>query len=210
MSGVAGTSATSTGVATTVGTDLAPITFPGIASGIDYNSIITKLTSLTLAPNTQYNNQITQLNSKNAELIKINGLLASVQGALSSLSDPATFNAYAGTTTDPLDASVSQLPTGNAVPGSYTVMSTQVATSTQISGGASIGVTINATVALACAGTAIIPTNGVPIAGVPSSGQGLFTVDGVSMTYDVNSQSLDAIVSHIYASVSAVDSGFTI
>src|ERR1035438_9174701 len=101
MSGVSSTSSTAS--AATVGTDLAPITFPGIASGIDYNSIITKLTSLTLAPNTQYNSQITQLNAKNAELIKINGLLASVQAGLKDLSDPATFNSYSGTSTDAVD-----------------------------------------------------------------------------------------------------------
>src|SRR5450631_1366706 len=101
MSGVSSTSAASTPAASaaTVGTNIAPITFPGIASGIDYNSIITKLTAMTLAPNTQYNSQITQLNAKNAELIKINTLLSSVQGSLTTLSDPATFNAYAGTTT---------------------------------------------------------------------------------------------------------------
>src|ERR1035438_9893234 len=109
MSGVSSTSTTPTPSASTVGTDLAPITFPGIASGIDYNSIITKLTALTLAPNTLYNTQITQLNTKNAELIKINTMLSSVQGALTTLSDPATFNAYAATTTDPIDASVTPL-----------------------------------------------------------------------------------------------------
>jgi len=199
MSGLSSTSAASS--AATPGTDLAPITFPGIASGIDYNSIITKLTSLTLAPNTAYNATITQLNAKNAELIKINGLLASVQGALTSLSDPATFNSYAGTSTDPIDASVSQVPKGNPAPGSYTVTSTQVATATQITAAASGGVTLNPNVALTSAGTAITPTNGT------SGQQGLFTIDGVSVTYDV-SESLTQIIGNINASVSAVDGGF--
>src|ERR1035441_6656529 len=153
MSGLSSTSAASS--AATPGTDLAPITFPGIASGIDYNSIITKLTSLTLAPNTQYNSKITQLNAKNAELIKINGLLTSVQNALSNLSDPATFNGYTGTSTDPLDASVTQATDGSASPGSYTISSTQAAPATQIPGGASVGVSLNATLALVSAGTAI-------------------------------------------------------
>lgn len=202
MSGIA-SSATSAAAAT-VGTDLAPITFPGIASGIDYNSIITKLTSLTLAPKTQYNNQITQLNAKNAELIKINGLLASVQGALTSLSDPHTFNAYAGTTTDPLDSSITQLTNGTPTPGSYTISATHVATATQITSGSGVGVTINPNLALTCAGTAIIPTNGT------TGQQGLFTVDGVSVTYDVASQSLNTIVTDIYTAVQAVDAGFTI
>jgi flagellar hook-associated protein 2 len=203
---MSGISSTSTSSASTVGTDLAPITFPGIASGIDYNSIITKLTSLTLAPNTQYNSQITQLNSKNAELVKINNMLSSIQGALTALSDPATFNAYSGTTTDPLDASVSQVTGGNPVPGSYSVWATHLATATQISGGASVGVSLstNLNVALMCAGTAVTPSNG-------TSGQtGLITIEGVSVNYDVTSQSLASIVDNIYAAVHAVDSGFTI
>jgi flagellar hook-associated protein 2 len=206
MSGVSSTtsSTASSAAASTVGTNLAPITFPGISSGIDYNSIVTKLTSLTLAPNTQYNSQITQLNAKNAELIKINNLLSSVQGALTVLSDPATFSAYAGSTTDPLDASATQLAGGTPAPGSYTVSSTQVATTTRIFSGAGVGVTLNANTALISAGAAVTPTNG------PTGRQGLFTVDGVSVTYDVNSQSLASIVGNIYTAVSAVDAGFTI
>jgi flagellar hook-associated protein 2 len=204
MSGVSSTSAASTPSAATVGTNVAPITFPGISSGIDYNSIITKLTAMTLAPNTTYNSQITQLNAKNAELIKINTLLSSVQGSLTTLSDPATFNAYAGTTTDPIDASVTPLAGSTAMPGSYTVSSTQVATATQISSGSGVGVSIDPNTALVSAGAAITPTNGT------TGQQGLITIDGVSVTYNVSSQSLASIMNNIYTAVVAVDAGFTI
>jgi flagellar hook-associated protein 2 len=204
MSGISGASSSSSGSASTVGTDLAPITFPGIASGIDYNSIINKLTSLTLEPNTLYNSQIKQLDAKNAELIKINSMLTSVQGSLSALSDPATFNAYLGTSTDPADCSVTQVSDGNAAPGSYTISSTQVATATQINGGSGAGVTINPNLALLCAGTGITPTNGT------NGQQGQLTVDGVAIKYDVNSQSLNTIVQNIYTAVKTVDAGFSI
>jgi flagellar hook-associated protein 2 len=203
MSGISSSTASSAATST-VGTDLAPITFPGIASGIDYNSIITKLTSLTLEPNTQYNAQITQLNAKNAELIKINALFASVQASLTALSDPATFNAYAGTTTDPLDASVSQISDGSPAAGSYTIASTHLATATAVRGGSSTGAAVNLNLALACAGTAIVPTNGT------TGQQGLITIDGVSVTYDVGSQSIKTIVQQIYTAVHAVDAGFSI
>ena len=201
MSGLSSTSAATS--AAMPGTDLAPITFPGIASGIDYNAIITKLTSLTLAPNTQYNNQITQLNAKNAELIKINGLLASVQAGLTALSDPATFNSFAATTTDPLDASATQVVNGHPAPGSYFISPTHLATATQISGGASVGVTLDANIPLMSAGTAISATNGT------TGQQGLITIDGVSVTYDVNSQSLNTIVANINTAVRAVDASFS-
>ena len=55
-----------------------------------------------------------------------------------------------------------------------------------------------------CASTAITPTNGT------NGQQGQITVDGVAINYDVTSQSLNAIVAHIYASVQAVDAGFSI
>jgi len=204
ISDVSSSSASSSGTSSTVGTDLAPITFPGIASGIDYNAIINKLTALTLAPNTAYNQHISQLNAKNAELIKINDLLSSVQASLNALSDPSTFNTYGGTTTDPTDSSISQISGQSATPGSYTIWGTQVATSTQITGGSSAGVTVNTATALISAGTAITPSNG-------DTGQtGLFTVDGVAVNYDVGSQSLTTIVNNIYTAVHAVDSGFTI
>ena len=73
---------------TVYGTNVAPISFPGIVSGIDYNEIIDKLTQLSLAPTTQLNAQIATLNNANTELIKISNLLASVQNALGNLSNP--------------------------------------------------------------------------------------------------------------------------
>jgi flagellar hook-associated protein 2 len=200
---VSGVSSSAASSALTVGTNVAPITFSGIASGIDYNSIVTKLTNITLAPNTAYNNQITQLNAKNAELIKINGMLASVQNALTALSDPATFNSYSATSSDALDASATQIPSMSAVPGTYTVESTHLATSTQIGGGATAGVTVNASTALISAGTAITPSNG-------GSQRGQFTVDGIAINYDVGSDSLATVVSNIYNAVHAVDSTFAI
>src|SRR5690242_15978636 len=82
------------------GTNLPPISFPGIASGIDYNSIISKLTSLTLAPTTQLNQQVATLNAANAELIKINGLLSNVQSSLNGLSMSAIYNAISATSSN--------------------------------------------------------------------------------------------------------------
>jgi flagellar hook-associated protein 2 len=84
------------------------------------------------------------------------------------------------------------------------ISSTGVATATQISGGASVGVTLNATLALACAGAAITPSNG-------TTGQnGLITIDGVSVTYDVTSQSLNTIIANIGTAVRTVDASFSI
>ncbi len=99
------------------GTNQAPISFPGIASGIDYNAIISKLTSLQLSQNTVYNTQITGLTSANTELIKINGMFTSVQNALGALSNPALFNAVSATSSSPTTLTAGGIPNVTATPG---------------------------------------------------------------------------------------------
>jgi len=103
------------GTSSIPGTNVPPVSFPGIASGIDYNSIITKLTSLSLQPTVSLNAQISTLNAGNAELIKINSMLASVQNALTALSQSEFYNAVDAASSDPLqppETAVLQLPVG--------------------------------------------------------------------------------------------------
>ena len=63
MSGLSSASS-STSSATAPGTNVAPISFPGIASGIDYNSIIQKYTDITLQQETPLKTQVTALNAQ--------------------------------------------------------------------------------------------------------------------------------------------------
>jgi len=205
------------------GTNVPPISFPGIVSGIDYNSIITKLTSLTLLPTTQYNQEITQINSKNSELIKINSLLTSVQNSLNALSNPSTFAAFTGSTSDPAVLTATANGQGAASPGSYTIDSTQLATASSVTGAVSSSTghsmtdvltsdSINPsndgkasnTVPLDESFAAITPTNG-------GNQRGQVTIDGQAISYDVGSDSLQTIVANINAAVqlATVDPGFT-
>lgn len=198
------------------GTNVPPISFPGISSGIDYNSIIDKLTSLTLAPATAVNAQLATLNSANTELIKINGLLASVQNSLANLSDPNLFDAYDAISGNANAATARGIVGTPAVPGTYVIDSTKVATSTQVTGAASAGHNINdtftsgpltgqssAAVPLDDSYAAVTPTNG-------PAGQGKVTIDGVTVSYDVTTQSLNTIVANINTAVQAVDSTFSL
>lgn len=195
------------------GTNVPPVSFPGIASGIDYNSIIKKLTSMTLAPVTQLNQQIATLNSANAELIKINGLLSSVQTALTDLSQTNIYSAVSATSSDPTIATASGIPGGNASPGNYVISATHLATATQVvsslavghSERDAIGGTTADLVALANSYAAITPTNG-------STAQGSITINGVSVKYDVNTQSIQTIFANINSAVQAAtgDASFNI
>lgn len=199
------------------GTNVPPVSFPGIASGIDYNSIITKLTSMTLAPNAQLNAQITTLNSANTELIKINSLLASVQSSLEGISDASLFSTYAAVSGNTNAAIATGIAGKTATPGTYVVQSTKVATSTQILSSGSVGHSIRDVVTagpyagqasdaipLASSYAAVTPSNG-------ASGQGKITIDGVTVNYDVTSQSLTTILNNIQTAVRAgADASFTI
>lgn len=195
------------------GTNVAPISFPGIASGIDYNSIITKLTSMTTAPETQLNQQIATLNAANAELIKINGLLSTLQSSLNGLSQPNLYDAMAASSSNASIANATAISGGNAAPGSYTVTSTQLATATDVvsnpAAGHSeldaLGASTGDKVPLAQSYAAVTPSNG-------SSSQGSVTINGVTVSYDVNTQSLQTIFANINSAVRAAtgDASFTI
>jgi flagellar hook-associated protein 2 len=192
----------------------APISFPGIVSGIDYNAIIDKLTQLSLAPTTQLNAQIATLNNANAELIKINNLLMSVQNALGNLSNPDLFDTYQATSSSSA-LSATGTPGVAATPGLYTIESVKAATNTSIVSSASAGHSItdiltsgpyagqaSNTVPLAYSYASVIPTNG-------NNGEGSVTVDGVSISYNVDSQSLNQILNNITTQVdSQADAGF--
>ncbi len=194
------------------GTNVPPISFPGIVSGIDYNAIIDKLTSLSLAPTVQLNAQIATLNAANSELIKINNLLSCVQTALEELSQPSLFNSFDAVSSNTAVATAQGIPSVAAVPGVYTIQSVQAATSSQVlsctyaghsmldtqNGGPSWQTTV-----LNQSYAAITPQNGV-------SGLGTITIDGIQVQYNVAGQTLQQIFSNIQTAVSAYDPSFTI
>ncbi|HEY9179932.1 MAG TPA: flagellar filament capping protein FliD [Candidatus Baltobacteraceae bacterium] len=196
------------------GTNVPPVSFPGIASGIDYNSIIQKLTSMTLAPNVQLNQQIATINAANAELIKINNLLASVQSALTGLSQSDIYDAVSAVSSDSAVLTAQGIAGGNATPGTYTVTKTSLATATQVVAAANTfhteldtapGTTANgAAVPLIDSYAAITPSNG-------TSSHGTITVDGVQIQYDVTTESLNQILATINSAVHAAgDATFNI
>ena len=155
-----------------------------------------------MQPTVSLNSQIATLNSANAELIKINNMLASVQSSLTDLSQPANFNSVDATSSDPSDVAATGIPGVSASPGTYTIDSTSLATSTVVTGAATIGHVMSDTmpgttatgmdVPLADSYAAVTPTNG-------SASTGSITINGVSVNYDVNTQSLTTILNNINA-----------
>jgi flagellar hook-associated protein 2 len=199
------------------GTNVPPVSFPGIVSGINYDAIIQKLTSLTLSPTTQLNHQLASLNAANAELIKINNLFQCVQSALGELSDPSLFESWDAVSSNTTVATATGIPSATAVAGTYTINCATVATATSVLSSLTAGHNINDvitsgtyagqasnTVPLIDSYAAITPTNG-------NNGQGVITVDGQQIKYNVNVQSLNSVLASINAAVDAnYDSAFNI
>ena len=195
-----------------LGTNVAPISFPGIASGIDYNSIISKLTSRQLSQNTIYNNQITGLTSANTELIKINSLFVSVQNSLTALSQPTLFNQVSAIESNPSVLNATSNPAVQATPGTYTILKTQLATASSVTSSTTyghseldtVGGSPATTVPLINSYAQITPSNGDP-----TKGSAYVTIDGVKINYDVNTTSLAGLLTAINSAVGAVDPGFS-
>lgn len=186
MSGVSSSGAT--------GTNNPPVSFPGIASGIDYNSIIAKYTTLTLAPTKPLQTQVSALNAANNEILKIQALFGKVQDSLTALSSSSLFNAVTANSSNLGFATATQTAGATATPGSYTILSTTLATASQIRSNPTAGAASNHTVNLNVSGTSITPSNGGD-----GTTPGKITIDGITTTYNVKTQSLDLIVANLNA-----------
>jgi flagellar hook-associated protein 2 len=197
------------------GTNVPPISFPGIVSGIDWNSIISEETSLSMEPTKALNASIATLNNANVELTKIDNLLISVQTSLQDLSDPKLFATFDADSSNLAAADAEGVAGTPATPGVYTIDSVKTATSTVVTNSATAGHAItdpltsgtyagqaSDTVPLVDSYAAVTPTNG-------TGAQGQVTVDGVAIDYNVDSQSLDQILNNITTQVDAsADHGF--
>jgi flagellar hook-associated protein 2 len=133
-------------------------------------------------------------------------LLSSLQNALADLSNPDLFSTYGATSGDTNALIATGLPGVTATPGLYTIESVKAATDTTVTSNAAAGHSItdnnSENEPLADSYASVIPTNG-------PDGDGTVTVDGVTISYNVDSQSLVTILSNITASVDAhADAGF--
>jgi flagellar hook-associated protein 2 len=202
MSGISSAGSSTSADSTVYGTDVAPVTFPGIASGINYNAIIDKYTNLTLEQEKPMQAQVTKLNAQQTELIKIQNLVTDFQDSFQALSNPALFTSTTPSSTNTSAVGVNSISGQVATPGAYTIDSATLATATQMAGDPAAGGSVDATATLALAGTSISPQNGT--AG-PAGNQGQITIDGVEVDYDVNSETLQGAVAALNTALQTVD-----
>ncbi len=194
MSIVAGTSSSTSG---TLG-NAPPVSFPGVASGIDYNAIIEKYTSYTLLQEKPARAEITNLDAQNVAILKLTNLLGAVQDALTSLSDPAAFDAYSATVSNVAGgvapATAQQVAGESAIAGTYTIDAQTVATATSVTNDPLANGALGLSVPLDQAGASVNASNG------PAS-SGSVTFNGVKINYDVTTQTIGTIVTAIDAAL---------
>jgi flagellar hook-associated protein 2 len=182
----------STGSASAPGTNVAPISFPGIASGIDYNSIIQKYTDITLQQETPLKTQVTALTAQQSELLKLQDLVAKFQDTFQAVSDPNNFSATAPTSSNSSAVAASAVAGGIATPGTYVITKSSLATATQLTNDPVANGAFNPNATLISSGASITPSNG------PSGAtHGTLTIDGVALQYDVNTQDLNTWITTI-------------
>jgi flagellar hook-associated protein 2 len=189
---VALTPTTSSTSSTTPGTSTAPISFPGIASGIDYNTIIQKYTDITLAQSKPLETKVTALNAAQAELLKIQNLMAKFQDTFKAISSPANFTATSPTSSNSSAIAASAIAGGVATPGTYVITKASLATATQLTNDPAANGAFNPNAVMVNAGASISPSNGP--AGVTN---GKITIDGVTLSYDVKTQDLNTWINMI-------------
>jgi flagellar capping protein FliD len=201
---VSATSGTTAAPSGTLG-NAAPVSFPGISSGIDYNSIIQKYTADTLLQEKPDIAQVNNLNAQNQAILKITNLIGAVQDSLTALSNPNLFNAYKATVGNTASgspaATATQIAGQTPVAGTYVINAQTAATSTSIvnNTGANAAL-ITTTAAFDASGTSITPTNG-------TASNGIFTINGIALNYDVTVQSAQAIVDEINTALNSSDGG---
>src|SRR4051794_34580827 len=102
------------------------ITFTGITSGLDTDSIVTQLMTIEARPQTLLKQQQTIVNARTKALQDINGKLTSLKSAADALRDLTLYNGtpYAGSSDS---ARVTAIASATAAPGTYSVGVTQLA-----------------------------------------------------------------------------------
>jgi flagellar hook-associated protein 2 len=194
-------SSTSSSDSAVYGTNVPPVSFPGIASGINYNAIIDKYVNLTLEQEKPFQSQITKLNAQQTELLKIQNLVTDFQDSFEALSNPDLFNATAPTSTNSSVVGAASITGETATPGSYTITNATLATSTQIASSTQASGTVNVGVALASAGLSVSPVTGTS---GPDSDEAQITIDGIAFQYNPNSITMTDFEAQLNTALSGV------
>jgi len=154
-------------------TSSADLSISGLASGLDWKSVVTQLANAERAPETLWKRSQTIINGKNTAFDRIKTFLESLQKDAQALKEPDLFASRSASTSDSAVATASAATA--ATIGTFAFNISQLATAAQINGAGNVGKPISSdgdlsAVTLANAGFATSVTAGT------------FTVNGKQVT----------------------------
>ena len=202
------------GIGSTGGTSgLPPIQFSGLVSGIDWQGILKQLTQIAQIPAVQIEGQVATLTGQNTAYTTLLSDFQSLQSSLSGLATTSNYFAQSATSSQTSILTAQQTAGQTAAPGTTTIQSVQLATATTATSGSALGSSFSAyynTAPLSQQSTGITATNGTSAQGLPNA-QGSVTINGVSVSYDVTTQSMATITTNINNALHAAgDTNFSL
>jgi flagellar hook-associated protein 2 len=145
----------------------------GLASGMDWATIVTELAAAERAPETQWESEQTTIDAQQSAYTTISSDLSTLMSDAETLMDPSFFSAVTGTSSD---TSVATASVSSGTPtGSYTFDISQLATAAQMNGATQVSQVLDAggdasSITVGSAGFATSVT------------AGSFSVDGAQVT----------------------------
>lgn len=167
------------------------ISFSGLSSGIDTDSIISKLISLQKRPINKLKAQQIVLDKKTEALNGIKSKLSDLLSKIKSLLTIATFNATQISSSD--TTLLKATSTSAAAIGTHNAIVKQLATSSTLTSSTFVGTSIDPAAALASTTFKTVPVGGT-FTIAHDTGSGLVTK---TFTFDPNSESLNDIINMI-------------
>ena len=141
-----------------IGSSLSGISFSGIGSGIDTESIISRLIQLESIPIQRLQSQQAQLTSRMGLMSQLRGSLGNLQSASNAVNTAAAFQNMAASSSDTDVATISA--SAGAVAGVYALAVSKLAQAHKISSSAQT----DTTTALGLSGTFVVNGKGVTVA----------------------------------------------
>jgi len=108
----------------------AAVSSPGIGSGLDVDSIVTKLMAINQAPLTTLQKQATSYQSEISAYGTLQSALSQFQQAMGGLSSVSQYQAYSANSSN--TAAINATVSGNPIPGNYSIQVSQLAQAQQL------------------------------------------------------------------------------
>lgn len=167
----------------------------GLITGLDSNTLIRQLIQLERQPILRMQERISGLETQRDAVRELRTQLLSLRSAAQNFRFSNVFNQYK-TTSSEEKVLTAETAGPNPVIGSYTLDVQQLASSTVARSGGTLGSPINTSVALNSSGMA------------REVSAGTFKINGVELTIDPETQSLDTILNMITSSAAGVNATY--